>query len=72
MQLKLSEGGLQQVDRLLLKRLTRSYFTERFTGYARYFDGKIVGLLGIPQMCCLSFVCLWGEGDLESLTVLLK
>lgn len=72
MQLKLSQGGLQQVDSLLLKWFTRSYFSERFTGHTTYFDGKIVGLLGIPQMCCLSFVSFRGEGDLESLTVLLK
>lgn len=55
MQLKLICGGLQQVDSLLLNRFTRNYFSEGFTGHTKYFDRRIVGLLGIPQMCCLPF-----------------
>lgn len=70
MQLKLSQGGLQQVERLLFKWFTRNYLSEGFTGHTSHLDGKIVGLLGIPQMC--SFVSPQEEGGLESLTVLLK
>lgn len=70
MQLKLSRGGLQQVESLLLKWFTRNYCSERFTGHIRCFDGKIVGLLGITQMRSLTFVSPQGKGGLESLTVL--
>lgn len=48
MQLELSQGGLQQVASLL-KQFARNYFSERFAGHTRYFDGKTVDHLGIPM-----------------------